>query len=148
LNNVASSPYSINVNATEPGLLAPGSFNIGGTPYVVATFPDGSYVLPTGSIPGITSRSAQPGDIITLYGVGFGPVIPYTPAGQIVQQLNALGSSFQLNFGQSQATVNYAGLARTVVGLYQFNVTVPNVGGGNAVPVTFTLGGVPGSQTL
>jgi uncharacterized protein (TIGR03437 family) len=149
LNNLASSPYLIAVNATEPGLLAPSSFNIGGTPYVVALFSDGTtYVLPPGSIPGVNSRSAQPGDIITLYGVGFGPVIPSIPAGQIVQQLNSLGSSFQLNFGQSQATVTYAGLAGNFVGLYQFNVTVPNVGGGNAVPVTYSLGGVPGSQTL
>jgi hypothetical protein len=34
------------------------------------------------------------------------------------------------------------------VGLYQFDVAVPNVAAGNAVPVTFTLGGVSGTQTL
>ena len=79
---------------------------------VTALFSDGvTYVLPPGAIPGLTSRRAQPGDNITFYGVGFGPVIPNTPAGQSVQQTNALASSFVLNFGQTQASVTYAGLA-------------------------------------
>jgi uncharacterized secreted protein with C-terminal beta-propeller domain len=35
------------VNAEQPGLLAPSSFNVGGTQYVAALFPDGAiYVLP------------------------------------------------------------------------------------------------------
>jgi uncharacterized protein (TIGR03437 family) len=32
--------------------------------------------------------------------------------------------------------------------LYQFNVTVPAVADNNLVPLTFSLGGVPGAQTL
>ena len=39
-------------------------------------------------------------------------------------------------------------LAPGAVGLYQFNVTVPNVPANDATPFTFTLGGVPGVQTL
>jgi uncharacterized protein (TIGR03437 family) len=144
----ASSPVTITVNAEQPGLLAPASFNIGGKQYVVALFSDGAYVLPPGAIAGVTSRRAQPGDTITLYGVGFGSVIPNIPAGQIVQQANALASSFQLKFGQSQATVTYDGLAPSEVGLYQFNVTVPNIASSDTVPVTFTLGGATGTQTI
>jgi uncharacterized protein (TIGR03437 family) len=34
------------------------------------------------------------------------------------------------------------------VGVYQFNVVVPNISAGDAVPVTFTLNGVNGTQTL
>jgi uncharacterized protein (TIGR03437 family) len=34
------------------------------------------------------------------------------------------------------------------VGLYQFNVVVPNVAPNNAEPLTFTLLGVQGTQTL
>ena len=37
---------------------------------------------------------------------------------------------------------------RACVGLYQFNVVVPNVSDSDAVPLTFNLGGVQGSQTL
>ncbi len=145
----SSAPYAVTVNATEPGLLAPPSFNSGATQYVVALFSDGTtYVLPPAGIPGVASRRAQPGDVITLYGVGFGPVTPSTPAGQIVQQVNSLASTMQVFFGGTAGTLTYDGLAPGAVGLYQFNVIVPNVPANDATPLTFTLGGVPGTQTL
>jgi uncharacterized protein (TIGR03437 family) len=34
------------------------------------------------------------------------------------------------------------------VGLYQFNVMVPNVAANDFEPVTFSVGGVQGQQTL
>ena len=139
--------YQIVFNALEPGLDAPASFNIGGTQYAVALFNDGSYVLPTGAISGITSQPASPGDTITFYGVGFGPVTPATPAGQIAQGLTSI-ANFSMSIGGAPATVSYAGLAPSFVGLYQFNVVVPQIPAGNAVPVTFTLNGTQGTQTL
>ena len=144
-----SAPYPITVNATEPGLLAPASFDIGGTQYTASLFTDGvTYVLPTGAIPGVTSRPAKPGDTIVLYGVGFGPVTPTVPAGQIVMESNTLASTFQIFVGGVQAVSTYSGLAPNATGLYQFNVVVPTVAAGNAVPLTFNLGGVSGTQTL
>jgi uncharacterized protein (TIGR03437 family) len=144
-----SAAYTIKVNATQPGLLAPPSFIVGGTQYTAALFTDGvTYVLPTGAISGVTSRPANPGDTIVLYGVGFGPVSPAIPAGQLVQESNTLASTFQIFMGGIQATTSYSGLAPDATGLYQFNVVVPNVPAGNAVPLTFTLGGVSGTQTL
>ncbi len=142
-----SAPYSVNVNAVEPGLLAPSNFNIAGTQYVVAFLTDGSYALPTGAIAGLASRPAAPGDIITLYGLGFGPVTPNIPAGQLVEQPNNLAAAFQISVGGIPATVMYAGLAPNYTGLYQFNVVVPAVATGTA-PVTFTVGGTAGAQTL
>jgi uncharacterized protein (TIGR03437 family) len=147
--NGTSSAYTLNVSSAAPGLLAPAAFNIGGTQYVAALFPDNStYVLPEGAIAGVNSRPAQPGDVIILYGVGFGPVTPSAPAGQLVGQPNALTSQMQVFFAGTPATVTYAGLAPGEIGLYQFNVTVPDVAASNAVPLTFTLGGVAGTQTL
>jgi uncharacterized protein (TIGR03437 family) len=146
--NGTSQPYSILVNPAEPGLLAPSSFAVGGTQYVVALFSDNTYVLPTGAIAGITSRPAHPGETITLYGIGFGPVTPNIPAGQIVSEANNLAGSIQVFFGQTQAQVSFAGLSQGSVGLYQVNVVVPNIVANNAVPLTFTLNGVAGTQTL
>jgi len=145
----ASTASTIAVNQQEPGLLAPSSFLVGGKQYVAALFSDGAtFVLPPGAVAGVPSRRAQPGDTITLYGVGFGPVTPNTPAGQVVQQTNTLTGVLHVLFGQTQAVIGYDGLAPNAVGLYQFNVVVPNVAASDTVPLTFTLGGVAGTQTL
>ncbi len=143
-----SPAYSLTINAAEPGLLAPSSFNLSGVQYVVAFNPDGSYVLPTGAIAGLTSHPAKPGDTIVMYGIGFGAVKPSIPTGQLVKQDNTLANPFEVSIGGAQATVQYDGLAPNYVGLYQFNVVIPNVGAGAAVPLTFTLGGASDSQTL
>lgn len=145
----ATASSTIMVNQTEPGLLAPPTFLVGQTQYVAALFSDGvTYVMPPGVISGITSKAAQPGQTIMMYGVGFGSVLPPIPAGQIVQGINMLTTQFQIEIGGMPATISYAGLAPGYVGLYQFNVVVPNVTPSNTVPVTFTLGGVSGTQTL
>lgn len=144
----ASAAFQVTVDATAPGLLAASNFKVNGTPYVVAQFADGTYVLPTGAVAGLTSRPAQPGDTIVIYGVGFGLVTPNTPPGQLVQGLNTIAAPFTISFGGTQATVNYDGLAPNYMGLYQFNVVVPKVPAGDSVPLTFTLNGVSGTQTL
>jgi uncharacterized protein (TIGR03437 family) len=142
-----STAYNITINAAEPGLLAPSNFNIAGTQYAVAIFPDGTFAFPAGAITGVNSRPAKPGDVLTLYGIGFGPVTPTIPAGQLVEQLNTLALPLQMSIGGIALTPSYDGLAPDYTGLYQFNITVPNAPSGNQ-PLTFTLNGVAGTQTL
>jgi uncharacterized protein (TIGR03437 family) len=144
----ASSPAGVTIAPTMPGLLAPAQLNVGGKQYVAAFFSDGAYVLPPAAVPGLTSRQAKPGDTIVLYGVGFGPVSPVQNAGQIVQLLNRLQTPVQMLFGQTAATLAYQGLAPGLVGLYQFNVVVPNVAANSALQFSFSQGGAPGTQTL
>ena len=123
-----SSAFNVTVNSTQPGLLAPAAFQIGGKQYVAALLPDGAtYVAPTGAIAGVTSRPAHPGETITMYGIGFGPVVPNISAGQIVTESNQLASSLQILFGQTSAAIVYSGLSVGFVGLYQFNVVVSAV---------------------
>ncbi len=145
----AGNSFSITVNPTEPGLLAPPQFSIGGVQYAVALFPDNAtYVLPTGAIPGVASRPAVPGDTIILYGIGFGPVTPAIPPGQVVGQSNGLAATLSISIGSATALVSYAGLTAGAVGLYQFNVVVPSLTGSGAMPLSFSLGGTRGTQTL
>jgi uncharacterized protein (TIGR03437 family) len=147
--NVTSAPIGVTVNTTEPGLLAPASFKIGAHRYVWALLPDGNYVLPAGAIAGVDSRPARPGEAIVMYGIGFGSVVPDTPAGQIAPATRQLSAPLQILFGQTPAQqLPYAGLAPAWVGLYQFNVVVPPVPDSDLVPLTFSLGGVAGTQTL
>jgi len=152
---IVKSPYgsaaatTVTVNATQPGLWAPASFKIGSVQYVGALFSDGvTYVLPTGAIAGLTSRPAKAGDTITVYGIGFGPVSPSVASGQVVQAQNSLTTPVQFYFGNTPVTASYYGLAPTFVGLYQFNLTVPGGLPGGNTPLSFSLGGASGTQTL
>lgn len=144
-----SAPYSITVNVTEPGLLVPGVFDLPSGQYIAALFLDGvTFVLPPGSIAGVNSARAKPGDTIVLYGVGFGTVTPNSPAGVIVTQANNLNANFQVSFGGTPATVLFSGLTGGYLGLYQFNVMVPNVAASDTIPLTFSLGGTAGAQKM
>jgi uncharacterized protein (TIGR03437 family) len=99
---------------------------------MVATFAsDGADVLDTstGAAFGLNSRPAQPGDLIVVYGIGFGGVIPAILPGVIVQQGNALDAPVAFSFGTAPAVSSYAGLAPNFVppnvanGDYRINVT-------------------------
>jgi uncharacterized protein (TIGR03437 family) len=141
--------YTVNVNATQPGLFAPSSFKVGARQYVAAAISGGStYAAPSGAISGANSRPALPGEVLVLYGIGFGQVTPHIDAGEVVQQLNTLDLPIQFSFGGTPAAHVYAGLVATCMGLYQFNVIVPSGVSGDAVPLSFTLGGASGEQTL
>jgi uncharacterized protein (TIGR03437 family) len=115
---------------------------------VVAQHSDGNYVLPVGAIAGVTSSPAKPGETITIFGVGFGPVTPTTSAGEIAAGETQITTPLQILFGETPAKLSYFGLAPGEVGLYQFDVVVPSVADSNLVPLTFTLNGVSGTQTL
>ena len=65
----------------------------------------------------------------------------------IVGQTNSL-SGLQVFIGGQQATVQFAGLVQGFLGLYQFNVVVPNVAANDATPFTFMLNGAAGTQSL
>jgi uncharacterized protein (TIGR03437 family) len=146
-----STAYTITVNDTQPGLLAPPSFNIGGKQYVVAQHADNSFVLPSGAISGLTTTPAKPGETVVIYGIGFGPAKDTSnsliPAGQIVTGANQLTGSLQMQVNGVTAPLSYFGLAPNFVGLYQFNLVVPAVPDGDW-PLTFTLNGNKGTQTL
>jgi uncharacterized protein (TIGR03437 family) len=144
-----SDPQTVTVAQIQPGLLAPATLKIGDKQYTEALFPDGAtFVLPGGAMPSGIARPARPGDTIVLYGIGFGAVTPDQSAGNIVQNDNSLMFPFQVFFGGVPAAVSYAGLAPGMIGLYQFNVVVPETAPGDAVPLTFSVGLTGGQQVL
>ncbi len=144
-----SAPFTLNIAAQQPTLLAPGAFQVSGKQYLAAFLPDNANALPTGAVAGVTSRPAKPGETLVLYGLGFGAVTPDVPVGTIAPgQLTNLKAALQVLFNQTAGNIAYSGLAPGFVGLYQFNVQVPQVADNDAVPLSFTLGGVPGTQKL
>jgi len=50
-----------------------------------------------------------------MYGIGFGSVVPDTPAGQMATGTSQISAPLQILFGQTPAIVRYAGLAPTLV---------------------------------
>jgi len=144
---VRSNILTMSKTAIAPALLAPSIFNVGGRQYTVAQFPDQIFVGKTGLIDGVAFRPARPGDTITIYGIGFGPVTPNTSAGTVASGTTALQNNVSFRFGGVAASTVYAGLAPGAVGLYQFNLVVPNVAPGD-VPITVDVGGVALSQNL
>ncbi|MEP7352462.1 MAG: IPT/TIG domain-containing protein [Acidobacteriota bacterium] len=145
---VDSGPVSVQVNATQPGLYAPPQFQISGKQYVGAILSDSSFSLPVNAVSGVTSRPVHPGETITLYGIGFGPVAPLAHDGQVVRAADAVVLPLEVMFGSTHAQVASAGLVAGSMGLYQFNVVVPAVAASSAVPLTFKLNDVAGQQSL
>jgi uncharacterized protein (TIGR03437 family) len=143
----ASNTVSMQKNSTAPALLAPSSFNVQGQQWVVAQHTDLTYVGKSGLISGLTFSPAKPGETIIIYGIGFGPVSPTIGAGTIATLSNSLTTKPVFNFGQTPATLPYYGLAPNYVGLYQFNVTVPQVAAGD-MPLNVMLGSVTLNQNL
>jgi uncharacterized protein (TIGR03437 family) len=146
----ASAAYSMQKDPVAPGLLAPLSFRINGTQYLVAQHQDATYVGNPNLIPGAAFSPAKPGELLTIYGIGFGDVKKNSdgsviPPGVIVSDLNTLANPVTFSFGTTAATFQYMGLAPGAIGEYQFNVTVPNVPDGD-VPINVTLNGVAISQ--
>jgi uncharacterized protein (TIGR03437 family) len=144
-----SDPYIIAVQAVQPGLLAPSSFQVGGQQYVGALASDfQTFILPAGAVAGVKSRPAKPGETIVFYGVGFGSVTPNLNAGTLVSQKNTLSTPIEIRFGKVPAALSYDGMAPGATGLYQFDVVVPDVPDNPAVPLTFSLAGTTPSQSL
>src|SRR5579863_952726 len=145
----ASDPFTAQKAALVPGLVAPANFLANGKQYLVAQFiSDGTFVGNPSVVPG-TSRPAKPGDMLVIYGVGFGeaddasgPIAPGT-----VADVSSLKNPLTIEFGTTPAPMVYDGLAPGNVGLYQFDITVPNVPDGDT-PINVTLNGVPLQQQL
>jgi uncharacterized protein (TIGR03437 family) len=131
----------ITVEDVLPGLFAPASLRSGGRQYA-------GVVLADGSLASASAPKVRPGDTVTLYGIGFGSVAPNLAAGEIVRNANSVVLPLKVYFGDTPATVTYAGLAPGTLGLYQINIVVPAVEASDAIPLRFQLNGADGAQAL
>lgn len=122
---------------------APGLFGLAGPPgniYLVALHTDWSYVARLGQLPSnAPARPAQPGETIVLYGTGFGVTNPAVSAYHRFAGSAPLSSGVpvRVQMNGAQAPVSYAGMVSN--GLYQINVTVPDLPEGDC-EVIVTMG--------
>jgi uncharacterized protein (TIGR03437 family) len=115
-------------NAVAPAMFA---FSPRSGRFAAAVHTDGALVAPVDLFPGANARSARPGDIILLFGTGFGSTNPLWNASTIVASALPLGRPVTVRLGGMPAEVLFAGL--TGSGLYQFNVRVPDLPNGDAL---------------
>jgi protocatechuate 3,4-dioxygenase beta subunit len=116
----------------------PGFFRLS-EDYVTATDAVGGFVGPENLVSGLLTMPAKPGDTIVLWGTGFGPTNPALAEGEVVANASPLLNPVKIRIGQATAQVNYAGV--TAVGVYQFNVVVPDLPTGD-YPVRAEVAGV------
>jgi uncharacterized protein (TIGR03437 family) len=95
---------------------------------------------PTGTSLGYKTVAAKSGDLIELFGVGFGPTSPAVPAGKPFSGSAAVINPVTLLINNVPVTPGFAGLSSA--GLYQINVVVPAGLGTGDVSLQATAGGV------
>jgi uncharacterized protein (TIGR03437 family) len=95
---------------------------------------------PTGNSIGYPTVAAKAGDIVELFGVGFGPTTPAVTAGTVFSGAAATTNPVQLVIGRTAVTPLFAGLSSA--GLYQINLTIPAGLGTGDLALVATVGGV------
>jgi uncharacterized protein (TIGR03437 family) len=101
----------------------------------------GAFVGPPGLIAGASFTPAKPGDILEIFGVGFGATNPSVAPGILATAAATTVGAPIVTVGGVTAKVLYAGLAPGYAGLYQVNLVVPvGVQNGNQ-PVAIQVNG-------
>jgi len=112
--------------------------------YAVATRQDYTYAVANGTFPTLTTTPAKPGDILILWGTGFGPTSPAPPVGVQVPstQTYSTANPVSVMIGNNAATVYGAALASGFAGLYQVAIQVPLSIANGDYPIVATVNGV------
>ena len=144
-NEQRSAAASATVAAVSPAFFNVLS-NLDGRNPLVALHGDGpDLVGAPGLLPGAEFTPAAPGEVVTLYGTGFGPTEPAIAAGQIPGPEVNLANAVAFTVGGIAVPpedVPYAGASPCCAGLYQFTVRLPaNLPDGDAT-VTASVQGV------
>jgi protocatechuate 3,4-dioxygenase, beta subunit len=132
-NANGSATATVNVASMQPGFF---QFR---QQYIAAVRADGAYIGPANLIDGTATVPAKAGDQLLLFGTGFGLTNPPVASGDVVTAAVPLANPVKVHIHNTDAAVSYAGL--TAAGLYQINITVPNLAAGDH-PVTASVNGV------
>jgi uncharacterized protein (TIGR03437 family) len=135
--NGTSNAARVTLQSVSPGLF---TFPGNGKRYVSATLSSqGLYYGSPDLLPGVNAKVAAPGDVVELWGTGFGPTQEPRPIGSIVTEPSETQSPVTVQIGSTQVAASYSGLVGA--GLYQINVAVPDLPDGE-YPVVAIVNGV------
>jgi len=111
--------------------------------YAVATRQDFSWAVKNGIFPGTTTVPAKPGDVVILWGTGFGPTNPAAPIGVLIPSdtIYRTASPVTISLGDTTALVYSVALAPVYAGLYQVAIQIPPSLANGDYPVIATIDG-------
>lgn len=137
-NQLASTPATATAQAMAPSLF---TFGVSSA---AATVPNSATPIADADVVA-TGVAAKPGDMISLWGTGFGLTSPASPEGAIVSSKATVTGTVAVSIGGvslAAADIVYAGLSPgSISGLYQLNVRVPaGLPDGNAKVVASVAG--------
>jgi uncharacterized protein (TIGR03437 family) len=136
-----SDPFQVNVTPVSPGLFVSYVDAKGAEyPAAVGVTPSGAWYYLGPAAAGAAYRLAAPGDVILLYGTGFGPTTPALAGTKSVVGAAALNSPVKIYIGGNETPLAWAGVVE-VDGFAQLNVAIPNLPAGT-YPLQAEVGGV------
>jgi len=141
-NEMTSPAMNVNVAAVAPEFLYFLETKNGENPVAAVDASTTVFVGPPGLISGVTFAPVHAGDVITAYGVGWGPTTSTDPIGTLASGIAGLTSSNSLTLGGKTANISYIGLSPESAGLYQVNFTVPSGLSAGSQPLVLTVDGV------
>jgi len=105
---------------------APAFFLWPGSQAVATRNSDASLAVKNGTFAGATTVAAKPGDVLILWGTGFGPTSPVVPAGILTPSDKLYSTSpVTVKLGTTDVQVFGAALSPGFAGLYQVAIQVP-----------------------
>ncbi len=135
----------INITVSE---FAPAFFQWPGS-QPVATRQDFTFAAKPGTFSGLATTPARPGDVIILWGTGFGATVPAAPSGvQIPPDRTYSAAAPVMALNGAPITVFGAALAPGFAGLYQIAVQIPATIADGEWPILATVGGVSSASGI
>jgi uncharacterized protein (TIGR03437 family) len=136
-DGVSSGVFNAELRAFAPGLF---TFVPAGTAYIAAVHLDGTLVGKPGLFGGsAATRPVKSGDVISLFGTGFGPTNPVVPSGRVFSGAAELSGGVSVRFNGVPVTPSFAGLSGA--GLNQINLVIPAGLPSGDVAVVAEIGG-------
>ena len=131
--NGTSDQFTANLILEQPG------FFMFPQNYLAAVRSDGAFIAKVGLFSGLATVPAKPGDVLLLFGTGFGPTNPPVPAGSVYSSAAPTTSKVTIQIAGIDCPVAFAGL--TGAGLYQMNVTIPATVPNGDQPIVASING-------
>jgi uncharacterized protein (TIGR03437 family) len=137
-----SAPITTTAQAVQPAFFQWGN-------YAVATTLDYTLAVKNGTFPGVTTTPAKPGEVIILWGTGFGPTSPSAPTGVEAPSSPTYytANTVTVTVGGKNATVYGAALAPGFAGLYQVAIQIPASLANGDYPLVAKISGAQSPST-